>query len=431
MDKLLFKRIIFGLLTILIVSYIVYLFANSNFAKAVDTEEAFSNTVSDIINSEAFIVREESYVTNNEIGVLSYNVNDGDNISAGQNIADIYNNESDAVSRQQIKKINSQIKSLQTLSDSYYKDSVGLDTINTQINNNIFSIISNVNEGKLEDAGENCNSLLLTICERQLTTGSVKNFKAKINELKRKRSKLESNCSGKLGSVSAGKAGYFISATDGYEKTVDFSKIDKLSVGKFRKLKKKKIDSNVVGKIVTNPEWYIVCEVSPDDTVSLAKLLNSEATIYVSMPSVTTEKIPTSIYSINQRTKQDKAVLVLACDYMNSFLADARKENVEITTMSYSGLKVSKRAIHEDYVTRTRTDKNGKEIKEKKKVQGVYVLHGSELIFKEISITYSASDYVLCNPAPAEKVLFSGETLELYDQVVIKGDNLYDGKVIT
>lgn len=64
-------------------------------------------------------------------------------------------------------------------------------------------------------------------------------------------------------------------------------------------------------------------------------------------------------------------------------------------------------------------------------MQGVYVLHGSELIFKEISITYSASDYVLCNPAPAEKVLFSGETLELYDQVVIKGDNLYDGKVIT
>lgn len=431
MDKLLFKRIIFGLLTLLIISYIVYLFANSNFAKSVETEEAVSNTVSDVIHSDAFIVRDETYVTNNEIGVLSYTVSDGDNVSGGQNIADIYNNETDAVSMQQIKKINKQIKSLRTLSSSYYKDSVGLDTINTQINNDIFSIIGNVNSGKLDDASDLCNSLLLTICERQLTTGSVKNFSAKINELKRKRTKLEANCSSKLGSVSADKAGYFISRTDGYEKTVNYQNIEKLSPKKLKKLKKKKIDSNVIGKICTNPVWYIACEVSADDTVTLAKLLNSEATIYVSMPSVTTEKIPTTIHCINQRSKKDKAVLVLACDYMNSFLADARKENIDITTVSYTGLKVSKRAIHEDYVYRDSKDENGKAIKEKKKVQGVYVLHGSELIFKEISISYSSRDYVLCNPTPAEDVLFSGETVELYDQVVIKGDNLYDGKVIS
>ncbi|MEE3332719.1 MAG: HlyD family efflux transporter periplasmic adaptor subunit [Ruminococcus sp.] len=430
MDKLLFKRIILGLLTICIISYIVYLFANSNFAKAVDTEEAVYNNVSDIIHSEALIVRDESFVSNDESGVLSYNVNDGDNVNGGQTIADIYNNESDAVSRQQIKKINKQIKQLRTLSNSYYKDSVGLDTINTQINNNIFSINANVNTGKLDDAGEICNNLLLTICERQLTTGSVRNFKAKINELTKKRNKIEANCSNKLGTVSANKAGYFISDVDGYEKSVKYGKIDKLSVKKLRSIKKKKTPSNVIGKIVTNPVWYIACEVSPDDTVTLAKLLNSESTIYVSMPSVTTEQIPASIYSINQRSKKDRAVLVLACDYMNSFLADARKENVEITTISYSGLKVSKRAIHEDYVTREVKDKDGKMTKEKKKVQGVYVLHGSELIFKEISIAYSASEYVLCNPEPPEDVLFSGETIELYDQVVIKGDNLYDGKVI-
>ena len=431
MDKLLFRRIVFGLLTICIIAYIVYLFASANFSRSVETEEAVSNTVSDVIHCDAFIVRDETFVTNSDIGVLSYNVSDGDNVSAGQNIADIYNNESDAVSRQQIKKINKQIKTLSTLSESYYKDSVGLDTINTQINNNIFSINSYVNSGKLEDAGNTCNNLLLTICERQLTTGSVKNFKAKITELKRKRSKLEANCSEKIGSLSATKAGYFISGTDGYEKSVSFDNVDKLTVGKFRKLKKYKTDSNVVGKIVTDPVWYIVCEVSPDDTVTLAKLLNSEATIYASMPSVTTEKIPTTIHSINQKSKKHRAVLVLACNYMNNFLADARKENAEITTLSYTGLKVSKRAIHEDYVTRKEKGKDGKPVTKKKKVQGVYVLHGSELIFKEIAIVYSARDYVLCNPDTENDSLFSGETLELYDQVVIKGDDLYDGKVIS
>ena len=52
------------------------------------------------------------------------------------------------------------------------------------------------------------------------------------------------------------------------------------------------------------------------------------------------------------------------------------------------------------------------------------------MIFKEIVIKYSANDYVLCDSEPNDGVLFSDETLQLYDQVVVKGDNLYDGKII-
>ena len=82
------------------------------------------------------------------------------------------------------------------------------------------------------------------------------------------------------------------------------------------------------------------------------------------------------------------------------------------------------------HVTKTVEKKNGETVEKRKKVQGVYVLYGSELVFKEISITYSTSQYVLCNPTPEEGVLFNGKTVQLYDQVVIKGDNLYDGKVV-
>lgn len=40
MDKLLFKRIIIGLLSVLIIAYIVYLIVSANFVNAVQTEEA-------------------------------------------------------------------------------------------------------------------------------------------------------------------------------------------------------------------------------------------------------------------------------------------------------------------------------------------------------------------------------------------------------
>ena len=152
--------------------------------------------------------------------------------------------------------------------------------------------------------------------------------------------------------------------------------------------------------------------------------------VTVTLPFISKDSIESRIYSINQDSKNSGAVLVLACDYMNPDIANIRHENVNINTLNYSGLKVSKRALHEDYVTKTVEKKNGETVEKRKKVQGVYVLYGSELVFKEISITYSTSQYVLCNPTPEEGVLFNGKTVQLYDQVVIKGDNLYDGKVV-
>ena len=75
-------------------------------------------------------------------------------------------------------------------------------------------------------------------------------------------------------------------------------------------------------------------------------------------------------------------------------------------------------------------DKDGNQVTKKKKVQGVYVLYGNELQFKEISILYSGSDFVICDPSPEEGELFNGETVALYDNVVIEGDDLKDGKIV-
>lgn len=430
MDKLLFKRIIIGLLSVLIISYIVYLIVGSNMSKTVETEEAVNTTISDVIYTDCLVLRSEDYITNDSKGVLSYNVANGDDISVGQTIADVFNNENDAVYRQQIQAINEQIKNLRTLSENYYTDSVSLETADSQINTNLFSVISDVNTGDYSEAKKWSNELLLSICERQMITGEAKDFTSKISQLKNKKDELESHCTDSIGSVSSDKAGYFVSAPDGYEKAYPYDKIPKILKSDLKKIKKSKVPKNAIGKVITNPEWYIVCEITADEAVGMSKLLNMDTKISVKMPSLTAEKIPAEICAVNQASKNQGAVLVLKCDYMDSFLSTARHEKLEITTVSYEGIKVAKRAIHESTVEKTVKDKKGNKTTKTKKVQGVYVLHGSELQFKEISIVYSSSDYVLCDPSPEEGTLFGDETIELYDQVIVKGDNLYDGKVI-
>ena len=171
----------------------------------------------------------------------------------------------------------------------------------------------------------------------------------------------------------------------------------------------------------------MACEVTPDQASSL-NLYDGSITVLFSEAS--TEPIPAKLIRI-QTNNDDNALVVLECNYMNRGLLEARHEPIEIGMGTFSGLRVSKRAIHDDYVTKVTYDENDKPHKERKKVQGVYVLYGSEVQFKQVAILYSTKDYVICDTSPEDKVLFNGETISLYDKVIVKGDDLYDGKVIS
>ncbi|MGN1138231.1 MAG: HlyD family efflux transporter periplasmic adaptor subunit, partial [Ruminococcus sp.] len=280
------------------------------------------------------------------------------------------------------------------------------------------------------DSKKAIDKSLYYINQRQIVTGQAKGFKAKISQLESEKQSLINSCSDSIGAVKTDKAGYYVSKADGYEKSIKYNKVKDLTVKDLKKAKKSQVSSNVVGKVITNPVWYVVCQIDKDEAIKLSKMYGADEKVKVTLPFVSKESIESRIYSINQDSKNSGAVLVLACDYMNQDIAGIRHENVNISTLNYSGLKVSKRALHEDYVTKTVEKKNGETVEKRKKVQGVYVLYGSELVFKEISIVYSTNQYVLCNPTPEDGVLFNGKTVQLYDQVVIKGDNLYDGKVV-
>ena len=430
MDNLLFKRILISILVVALVAYVGFLFVNANFGNSIETEEIIKVSNPDVINADCYIVRDESYLYNNNSGVMSFNVNDGDNVSVGQKIADIYSNENDAVSIRRIKEIDKEIKNLQTLSNSNFKDSVGLDSVNNLINDSIIDLLDNTNKCDYTGSKKAVDNSLYYINERQIVTGQSKGFKAKISQLESEKQSLINSCSSSIGAIKTDKAGYYVSKADGYENTLKYKNVKNLTVKDLKKVKKKMVSSNVIGKIITNPVWYVVCQIDKDDAIKLSKMQGTDEKVTVTLPFISKDSIESRIYSINQDSKNSGAVLVLACDYMNPDIANIRHENVNISTLNYSGLKVSKRALHEDYVTKTVEKKNGETVEKRKKVQGVYVLYGSELVFKEISITYSTSQYVLCNPTPEEGVLFNGKTVQLYDQVVIKGDNLYDGKVV-
>ena len=425
MDKLLFKRILVAALTILALIYVTYLLISSNF-DMYPTENAVQATVTDGISTNGYIIRDETIINNNTQGVLSYTVSNSSEVEANSAIAKVFSNEEDAIANSQADAIDARVKTLQDSQNSSLAGAVSVDVINNNIQSNLINYLYDVNRYDIDTAKIDADKLLATINQRQLLTGKINNFNAQISALQTEASNLRASSGESVGTVKTPKAGYFTEFCDGYENAFPYSKVGEMTLDDLYNIKSSSVGDNVAGKVVGNVNWFVACEVTSDQAAALS-IYDGDITVLFSEAS--TDAIPATLYRI-ARSGDGNALVVLECDYMNSGLLEARQEPIEIGMGSYSGLRVSKRAIHDDYVTKTTYDENDKPHKEKKKVQGVYVLYGSEIQFKQISILYSTKDYVICDTEPEKNVLFNGETISLYDKVIVKGDDLYDGKVI-
>lgn len=426
MDKLLFKRILVAALTVLALIYVGYLLLSANF-DIYPTENAVQTTVNYKINSNGFIIRDENIIESNTNGILSYSVSNGEAVNADGEIAKIYSNESDAVAQSMADELEKKKESLAYIEKNTVSGTMSIDIVNNNIKNKLITYLDDTNNLNISNIKNDSDSLLTSINQRQFLTGKIKDFSSAVLTLQSQIDNLRNSSGNSIGSIKTPKAGYFTEYCDGYESALKYDNIDKITLDDLKNVKKSEVSKKAAGKVISNVTWYVACEVTSDE----AKTLNSwDSSVTVLFTEAATDTIPAEIYKVEQSSKNGNALVILQCDYMDSGLLEARQEPIEIGLGTHSGLRVSKRAIHDDFVTKTTYDENDNPHKEQKKVQGVYVLYGSEVQFKQISILYADEDYVICDTDPEDGILFNGETVSLYDKVIMKGDDLYDGKVI-
>lgn len=428
--KTITKRILIGVGIALALAYIVFLFITTNFlgSNNISTEITYRSTAEDIIKSTGLVVRNEEYVDASASGVLVYNVSDGDKVTGGGTIATVYNNENDVAALNRIAEIDEKIAFLESLSGASNTFNVGIDTMNSQLNDKLIYLEKQINTRSFDSIDDAEEDLMTSIYRKQMVTGQQGNFEEKINALKSEKTALQASTGKPAGTIKSKSSGYFVSTVDGYEKSLDVTKLDRMTYDDFNNITPEEVDPNAhIGKIIRGVNWYMVCPVTADEAANISR--NSES-ITVRMPYAMSEDIPAKVLSINQSSDSDHTIVVLQCNYMNTGISRVRREQVEIVVNTYEGLKISKKALHDDEVERTVIDKNGNETVEKQTVRGVYVEYGNELVFRQVDIIFSGDDYIICNETPAEDALFNGSTVTLYDKVVVEGGDLFNGKLI-
>ena len=117
-------------------------------------------------------------------------------------------------------------------------------------------------------------------------------------------------------------------------------------------------------------------------------------TVSIGIPYASTELFNAEVLSVNREGSTGNAVVVLECKSMDKTLAKIRNEQINISVREYSGIKIEKSSIHRDKVTRTIENQDGTSKTEERMVDGVYILYGNELRFKEIVKIYETDDFV-------------------------------------
>ena len=393
-----------GFVVLLIAVFAVHQ-AVSSLYKPVTTETAVYSDISDGINITGIIIRNETLVTSSDGGVMHFVVGDGNRVSKDGLIANIYDSESASITLERIDSVNSKIADIEEMLSYNDLEAADLDVINAKVKQNLNNLIISGSNGNYSSFSEMSEELLSSYNRRQAAMGETADFSAQLSALKAEKEQLSASLPAAKGSLKAEKSGYFVSKADGYEKSLICDNLEGITPEYLNGIKAESVESNVVGKIVSDYEWYIAAEVTINESLNYKE--GDSLTIYTSVKSY--PKLPVTVSKINISESESSAVVLFACNDMNSELATMRTGPMTVVKKEYSGLKVPKSALR---------------VVDSKR--GVYVLTGMQIKFVEVNVLFTYGDYMIC-----EKQTSDSTVLRLYDEVIVKGKNLYDGKIIS
>lgn len=395
------STVIKGLVILLAIVFVANQLVSSLY-NPIKTESADFHTATDGINVNGFIIRNETAVTSSQKGVMHYSVADGNRVSKGGVIADIFSTKQESIDAARAVAISAKISDLEEILGYNAMDATNLELLNSNVAKAVDGVILSSVTQNFDNVTQNGETLLSAINHRQAAMGQSSGFEAQLDSLK---AELKSITLSPIANIKAEESGYFVSSTDGYEEVFRDVGLSDITPEFMDNITPKENSSEVIGKIVSDYEWYIAVTVSINDSLSFKQ--GESVKILTSLKSA--PSLSAVVESINLSSSSSNAVVIFSCSEMSSELANIRTAPITVVKNQYEGLKISKKSLR---VVESQ--------------HGVYVVTGMQLDFVPVNILYFGDDFVICEKQTSNEK----KVLKLYDNVVVKGKNLYDGKII-
>ena len=370
------------------------------------TEPAELYTSEDFIQSTGIYIRQEKTVNYSGTGVINYIYSDGEKLAKNSVIAEIYASQNDLAVQLRIDELNEQISVLQDAEKLVGSDNSQLEAFSNQIYESHTKMVQYILDGDYSAAADMKSDYLNLQSKRQIVNGTTTDYVAKILELQNQISILSSQISSRPKDLTLQETGYFVSTTDGYEDILTYDSIADLTEDKVNEIiKNPNVESStsVIGKIVSDYKWKMVCIVPANNTLGIYEgaVLNVRIGNEASLTKATVEDI--------MELPSDNRMLVLGFDVFKQELVRSRTAQIKIMFDEYSGIRIPSAAVHFD------DEEN----------MGVYIKLGVTVYFVRIDMIRTEGDYILVRDTTDKDGYLS-----LYDSVIVEGTDLYDGKIV-
>lgn len=366
------------------------------------TETVMAAEYYDGIDVVGLVLRDETIVTADVSGVISYPHGEGSHVSKDGIVANLFETEEAANAYLKVRELEQAIATLrdtQSYNDLY---AANLDLLENKI---LTSLVKTLDEKapRFKIVGQTAeNDLANYLNRKQIVTGQATDFDARIAALEAEKAAYEAQYTGAVGAVRTDTSGYCISVVDGYENAVDLTALDTLTPAAMEDLTPAAVPENVICKIVSDYHWFLAAEIDIDDSLAIKE--GSTMKLRTALRGYT--ELPVTVEAVNR--EGEKAVVVFQCKILCEELAGTRNLPVTIVKENYEGLRVDNRALHAV---------DG--------VRGVYVYRNSKMTFVPVELLYSGSYSIV------KKQMGQENALRLYDEIIVKGRNLYDGKIVS
>ncbi len=246
-----------------------------------------------------------------------------------------------------------------------------------------------------------------------------------------------------VANVQTDRGGYFYYHADGYESAFPYGEALTMTPASFRAMTEKPastVPTGVVGKMVYSPTWYAATyiPIDPDDR-------EDDRTVEVFQAGLATgktyrmscvDRADTVVDLTIERLVPDEGgvLLVFSSQDMPAGFDFSRKMRVETVAQTRSGYR-----IPEEAVVSLRSDATGES------VSGVYILAGGVVEFRKIRIEVRRDGYSIADTYEEVEAWLNGLSdadyaaatadgwryLRLNDNIIIGGNELYEGKMIS
>ncbi len=391
------KAISFVLFAAFAIYLLVFAFrtldGNLVMAEAVTSELSAGGTASGIIIRSEIVL--EGYDT-----YLSTSLSEGEKVAKGGNVAVSMSGEAGLLRERRIKELEADIEyisSARKLAEIRSDFTAHSQQVDIGIRDLRFAVAAH-DAGGIVSGASQVKALFFGAGDTDIS-------ESHLNELKTELQSLKSSYSADSEPLLAPEAGLFSFNLDGYEH-LGPDDLGKLLPSELEELidDKEEVSENAYGKLVTGNYWYFASVMTVPD----AGNLSVGSYVALDFGRYLSENVYAKVISIGPR-EDGRCCVVFRSDKKLSELLPFRKLSASVVFQEYRGIRVPSEAIRTDDKTETTF---------------VWVNTAMKLERKNVKILYCADGYVIVERGAEASALREG------NMVVVRGKNLYEGKII-